>query len=132
LEAVTEFWLVLRISSVVLAAVLSSVSRSGLSNVGDGFDFSFSQHASTNVEHWLCAERRFGGDLVTLTSAKAAKIACEMLCCDIGVAEEEPTLLSERCRRHATDGGNFTVTPKPRSLPSPSDVDRLRGGKNRD
>jgi hypothetical protein len=45
--------------------------------------------------------------------------------------EETPTPLSERCNRHATCGGNFTVTLL-RSLSSPSEVDRLRGGKNLD
>ena len=127
-----EVWLALRTCSRVLDAVLSNVPHAEMGVVGDGFDFSFSQQGSINVEHWLCSERRFGSDLVVLISVKAAKIACEMLCCEIGVAEEEPTLLSERCRRQATGGGNLTVTPLPRSLPSPSDDDRLRGGKNRD
>jgi hypothetical protein len=108
------------------------VSQAEIGNVGDGFDFSFSQQAPINVEHWLCSERRSGSELVVLISMKVAKIACETLCCEIGVAEEEPTLLSERCRRQATGGGNLTVTALPRSLPSPSDDDRLRGGKNRD
>ena len=123
LEAVTEVWLDLRTSSGVLAVGLSSVSPAGLGTVGDGFDFSFLRHVSTNVEHWLCSERRFGSGFVLLISANAAKIACEILCCDIGIVEEELTLVSERCRRHATGGGNFTVTPMLRSLLNSSDVD---------
>lgn len=124
-------WLVPRLRHEVEDVVSLQTSSSGLGNEGTVLSIvSSAEFDEANSGNLFFTQVETGRKVVSWLFVQPDIAACVVL--DFDSESQEPAPLSERCSRHDTGEGNFTITLLLSSPSFFSSVIRLRGGKNFD